>query len=168
MLRFNFKVAKPFLSMLMLINVLFNHLIGDIPRCSDKIANGPQMSIPVTFAQLRKCLLNFARCFSFQVLHHLANTLVRWHRYIEINRAACHATPDNFYAVRLVDFTAQLSHTLSNITNQQRIAILSHPNNVIRTIKYCMTRFAIILHTIIISLERMRWKRGAFLPNLGQ
>ena len=168
MLRFNFKVAKSFLSMLMLINVLFDHIIGDIPCCSDKIANGPQMSTPVTFAQFRKCLLNLTRCLAFQVLHHLANTLIRWHRYIEVNMIARYPTSDNFHAVCLTDFTAQFPHTLGNIANQHRIAILSHPNNVIRTIKYCMTRLPIILHIISISLERTRWKRGVFLPNLGQ
>ena len=54
-----------------LLYVLFDNFVCDVPRTEGCIPNGPKMLTPVSFTQVRKLLLNLARGSTLQPFDHI-------------------------------------------------------------------------------------------------
>ena len=163
----NFEVSiRRFLTLL--LNVLDDYLVGDIPRTGHKISSRPHVPSPKHPAQTLIFHHHFARGLSFEPLHQLTDRDVGRNRDKNMDVIPRNVPSDDFDILTLANFPDQLPGSRSYVADQNWLAVLRDPYKVILQIVNGMAGFPVIFHTASILKSSPQGERFSPIPRVGQ
>ena len=114
-----------------MLQIVFNHLIGDLPNGGANIPARPKMSSPVSLFHVWKLLEQKARSPSFDSPHDSAGGHSR--RSTDQNRDIifAHYAFYNPYLKRFAGLSHQLSDSFCYVTTQHLVTLLGDPNKMV-------------------------------------
>ena len=119
------------------------HLFCDVAYTRAKITAGPKMLAPVTFAKMRKFLLDKPRTAALDVLGNLTGRQLGRTRNMKVDvvfadMAAQHRDPSG-----LAGLTDKFADAQGNVSLQYVVTIFRHPNKVILDVVNAMRTFTV-------------------------
>src|SRR5215510_15443165 len=115
---------------LLRLNILLDHLIGNIARTHGQVPPGPEVPPPKLLLQMRKLLQQDPGADAFEPLHDLADVLVRLVLDEHMHMVTGHFARDNLQFVFQRDLPQHISHSHGNLARQHAFAILRNPAQV--------------------------------------
>jgi len=163
----NFEVSiRRFLTLL--LDVLDDYLVSDIPRTGHKISSRPHVPSPKHPAQTLVFHHHFARGLSLEPLHQLAHRDVGRDRDKNMDVIRRNVPFDDFDILPLANFSDQFPGSRSYVADQNWLAVFRDPDKVILQIVNGMARFAILFHTASILKSSPQGEGFSPIPRVGQ
>ncbi|SNZ18930.1 hypothetical protein SAMN06265368_2007, partial [Cohaesibacter gelatinilyticus] len=129
--------------------VLKYNIFGNSSVRGRKISTTPKVLPPVASFKLGEFSLHLVRRPPLHFAHEIAHRQVWWNRYEHMDMIERKCSMDDFHPVLRTNLSQNLSHTQSYIANQDLVAILGRPDQVITMVENAMFAFVVLHdHTI--------------------
>lgn len=113
-----------------MLDVLLNHLCGDIAGTADEVPTREEMLSPVSFLKFREFHLEFPRRLALDVLHERGDGGGWVNGDEEMDMIGSHGTTQYFNPFFVADATYQYFRSLTDVTFQYLVPILRYPTHV--------------------------------------
>ena len=114
----------------MMLNVVLNHLLGDIAGRPGSVPNGPKVPAPVALMQMGEFILKIAGCFSFKTLHDLCNGEFGWIFEVHVDVIGAHRPFENTDVFGVAYLDQKCSASLLHFSFENVVAIFGRPDDV--------------------------------------
>ncbi len=150
--------------MVLIFNVLFDHLIRDVAAAATEVAPRPEMASPILLAQMGKLRQQMVRCLPFQSLHQLTDGHLRRNRDEKMHMILRKSAFYDVDFLAATDFPQQFPYPVADFSVQHRFSIFCHPDQMQMDAKDIVSPTPIIAHADQYSMLKLPPKGGGFNP----
>ena len=134
-----------------MLNVLLDHLFGNVSSTHHEVASGPQVLSPVPFLEGWVFHLELSRRFPFEVLYQGAGSGRRVYGDENMDMIWGDGAWNDFDILLYADSPDEVSRSLAYLSLQHTVAILGNPRDVELDAEDWVGRFAIFIgHDVIV------------------
>jgi len=136
--------------MVLLLNVLFDHIVCNITTATAEISTRPNMPPPILFSQMPKFSQQLMRCLPLYLLYQTTYGHLGGQGYENVNMVWRNMPFEYFYLFCPAYLPDQIPQTKGHIPLQNWFPVLGNPDQMQVDHEYCMGTMPIFCHASMI------------------